>query len=541
MQKDNVKIGDRYNFLTIIEEPYQKVVIRKNGYKQKIWMVKCKCDCGNTTDCIISAMIRNQVKSCGCYVKVVASKLMKDMLSKKQHNLCGHPLYHSWQAMKRACYNKNWNGYLGDGYTVYNEWNDNFLKFYEWAINNGWKEGLVLSRKDALQSFTPENCYFGKRRGINNPQKQRETFFTKYGTDSYFKTKEHKDRTKQVCLKKYGCEYFAQVEEFKQKKMNTILERYGKTNFFSPESFVKMQQTCLEKYGKPFYTQANLYQQKLIQKWLQSLGHNFESNYDIVDNKEIDLYNDDLKLGIEYCGIRWHTEHFGRYRTYHYGKYKACKDRGIRLLTIFSDEWKLHKVQIQGFIKSIINHNLNNIFARKCTVNVIDDNIGKQFINQYHVMGQSKCSLHYFGLFHNDALLGVMSFNKHHRQNHNNIMVLDRLVFKDGVRVVGGASKLLQHALKILPQNFDQIISWSDNRWSDGNVYEKMGFTLEKEYGPDYSYVKLNNPKKRVSKQSMSKKKIGCPDNFTEGEYCKTLGYSRIWDCGKKRWSLIPH
>jgi hypothetical protein len=63
-----------------------------------------------------------------------------------------------------------------------------------------------------------------------------------------------------------------------------------------------------------------------------------------------------------------------------------------------------------------------------------------------------------------------------------------------------------------------------------------MGFILEKELAPDYSYVLLSNPKIRIPKQKMKKKNINCPKNKTESEFTKELGYSRIWDCGKKRW-----
>jgi hypothetical protein len=65
-----------------------------------------------------------------------------------------------------------------------------------------------------------------------------------------------------------------------------------------------------------------------------------------------------------------------------------------------------------------------------------------------------------------------------------------------------------------------------------------MGFTLEEELPPDYSYTDGHN---RFSKQSCQKKhliKKGAVGN-TEKEMAKSIGYGRIWDCGKKRWSLL--
>jgi len=79
-------------------------------------------------------------------------------------------------------------------------------------------------------------------------------------------------------------------------------------------------------------------------------------------------------------------------------------------------------------------------------------------------------------------------------------------------------------------------LSWSDNRWSDGSVYKKLGFTLDEHLKPDYTYVSLINPKRRISKQSQKKSATNCPPEITELEWANTRGLARIWDCGKTRW-----
>ena len=79
------------------------------------------------------------------------------------------------------------------------------------------------------------------------------------------------------------------------------------------------------------------------------------------------------------------------------------------------------------------------------------------------------------------------------------------------------------------------MISFSDNRLSDGKVYEAMGFYLEKEHRPDYFYVDLSSGK-RLSKQSQKKSSSGCPKGMTESEWAASRNLSRFWDKGKKRW-----
>lgn len=175
------------------------------------------------------------------------------------------------------------------------------------------------------------------------------------------------------------------------------------------------------------------------------------------------------------------------------------------------------------------------IYARECIVKEISKDIANTFIDQYHIQG-CKNSLVYFGLYYNDVLVGCMSLAKHHRTNND--LVLDRLCFHSGYQIVGGSAKLLNACKSWAKSDYEKIITWSDNRWGSGDVYSRLGFVLDKELGPDYSYVNMKSGAKRRSKQSMKKSKINCPEDKTEVEYCLELGYARIWDCGKKRWII---
>lgn len=101
------------------------------------------------------------------------------------------------------------------------------------------------------------------------------------------------------------------------------------------------------------------------------------------------------------------------------------------------------------------------------------------------------------------------------------------------------ASKLLKSCINWCKKNqINEITTWSDNRWSTGNVYEKMGFSLDKHLPPDYSYVNITKKALRLSKQSQKKQNSQRPDNFSEVECAAKNNLARIWDCGKKRWIL---
>lgn len=86
---------------------------------------------------------------------------------KSKHNLCNHPLYNTWRDMRHRCYNKNlrnFHRYGGRGITVCKEWQKDFNTFYNWAMSNGWKQGLTLERINNNGNYEPTNCCFVTRK-----------------------------------------------------------------------------------------------------------------------------------------------------------------------------------------------------------------------------------------------------------------------------------------------------------------------------------------------------------------------------------------
>jgi len=71
-------------------------------------------------------------------------------------------LYQVWKGMKSRCYNHHneaWSSYGGRGILVCTEWLA-YPSFHAWAIGAGWKNGLVLDRKDNDGDYEPTNCRF---------------------------------------------------------------------------------------------------------------------------------------------------------------------------------------------------------------------------------------------------------------------------------------------------------------------------------------------------------------------------------------------
>jgi DNA-directed RNA polymerase subunit RPC12/RpoP len=259
----------------------------------------------------------------------------------------------------------------------------------------------------------------------------------------------------------------------------------------------------------------------------------------IISPKELDIYIPSKKLAIEYCGLYWHSEVAGaKNRKYHRNKLDLCKEKGIRLITIFGDEYNNRPDVVISRIKNALGFSDVRVFARKCKVELINKQVGNTFLEKYHLQG-SISSKYYVGLFYNDELVSVISFGapaRAHVRKPGRIE-LKRMCSKPGVSIVGGFSKMLSFSKRFLIDNgVEEIISYCDMRWADlVPVYEKLGFTLLRESKATCHYL-LDNYTRRVRNQSLSLREGEKLLGKTEWELRLKQGYDRIFDCGHRTY-----
>jgi len=300
----------------------------------------------------------------------------------------------------------------------------------------------------------------------------------------------------------------------------------------------------LEKYGATGLIvsgQAYGHAEQSFGKRLENLLGRVLTRQRILPNGQyIDFYDDVSKIGIEYCGLYWHHEKSPtpRKRQYHREKQRVCEQMGIELVTLFEDEWHDHAAQVENVLLARMGAHHHSIGARQCMLETLSVGEANAFLAQEHLQGPSHALRYAWGL-RRDRLLAVLTLAPHHRAHNKAELILDRLCFARGVRVPGGASRLLHTALYALHgKGYKSLITWSDNRWSQGDVYARLGFTCVAILPPDYTYVVVTKPRKRLSKQSQMKCRTGCPAHLTEVEWAHQRGLSRVWDCGRKRWQL---
>ena len=143
--------NQKFGKLTVIE--------RVSNKKYKVaW--KCLCDCGNETIVLTTNLTSKRILSCGCL------KLEKLIERSTTHNQRHTKLYEVWKTMKQRCLNpnhKSYHNYGGRGIIVCDEWKNNYQAFYEWSMNNGYKEGLSIDRINNDGNYEPSNCRWADR------------------------------------------------------------------------------------------------------------------------------------------------------------------------------------------------------------------------------------------------------------------------------------------------------------------------------------------------------------------------------------------
>ena len=260
-----------------------------------------------------------------------------------------------------------------------------------------------------------------------------------------------------------------------------------------------------------------------------------QHNREILNGMEIDIYIPSLKLGIEYNGLRWHSEEFGKDHRYHLDKLNKCNDQGIKLIQIFEDEWINHREICESKLRQICGLNTNpKIYGRKCEIHEITDkNEAYKFLDKNHIQGRTGFTIA-LGAYYQNNLVGVMTFKK----EKDGYWDLNRFATDINHQCIGIGGKLFKYFTRNYP--FIEIKSFADRRWTTdpyNNLYTKLGFEIDSFVPPTYWYYNPKiNPYIRFHKFGFRKqhlhKQYGLPLTMTEREMTTALGYTRIWDCG---------
>ena len=369
------------------------------------------------------------------------------------------------------------------------------------------------------------------------------------GVEFPFQSDEIQDKVKQTVLENYGVTSIGKVPAVQDKIRKSILTRFGTHHLSLPEMRERIKQTSLEIYGsvcslqnpevaqKSYETRLkndsfnSSAAEKEIRQYVQSLTPAIRHNVrDIITPYELDIVIPQKRVAIEYNGLYHHSEACVDNK-YHAMKLALCHDVGYRLISIFEHEWYNHKTAVKSRLRAILNCNTHIIGARETEFSVASSEESLAFLNEFHVQGGVKFESAFKLTTKDGLILAVMTFARHHRQTSREL-VLNRFCVREDYSIIGGVAKLLKNANIKEP-----IVSYSDNRWSEGDIYRRLNFRLEAQLRPDYFYF---NKSGVFSKQSKKKTKEEASLAVSEHELRLSQGYLRVYDCGKIRWRLDP-
>ena len=172
-----------------------------------------------------------------------------------------------------------------------------------------------------------------------------------------------------------------------------------------------------------------------------------------------------------------------------------CEKEGYPLI-ITEDRWHSQGAMTRSRLLAHLEV-FCQAYARNCEVRKIDKTVAKEFLEANHSYGDAACRYRY-GLFlkrytgkalgsarddrpEPGTLVAVATFSNARKWKKGDKEIRSyewtRYASIPGLRINGGMGKLLKTFIKEVAP--DDIMSYADLEWSEGNVYSQLGFILE--------------------------------------------------------------
>lgn len=159
---------------------------------------------------------------------------------------------------------------------------------------------------------------------------------------------------------------------------------------------------------------------------------------------------------------------------------------------VTQDRWMTQRPVLEA--RLLAHHGIfRQVYARNCDVRRIDKPTAASFLAGTHSYADASCKYRY-GLFLKRStgekgegniaagtLVAVSEFSsaRNWKKGDRTIRSFEwvRYASLPGIRVVGGMGKILKHFISEIGP--DDIMSYADLEWSDGEAYRQLGFVCE--------------------------------------------------------------
>lgn len=196
-------------------------------------------------------------------------------------------------------------------------------------------------------------------------------------------------------------------------------------------------------------------------------------------------------------------------------------------ITLYEDEWLTKFSLITNRLLANLGRQ-KSIFARSCNVRSISTDEAKEFLDKNHILGYTK-GRYKFGLVckkstddvKKDDIVAVAIFSEPRPMDREGIVVQSyewvRYASHSNYRVVGGMGKLMSHFVE--KQNPQEIMTYADKDWGDGDVYKKLGFAFNCETDPITFMINKKTYKRVTEKKILSDHNDTTQEELSEEYY----------------------
>lgn len=419
----------------------------------------------------------------------------------------------------------------------------------------------------------------------------KETIVEMYGVDNVSKLESIKDKKVQSYQDRYGVNNPMQSKEVIKTREENMMNKYGFTNnkyigvenledFMNLSKLLKKKEMDTSQLCKYFNVKRDKMQREIREQDVALLVKNYDTPISLKEDKfkefikerfpyinviindrkvlkgrELDFYFPDISLAVEISPSRTHnTKHGyngspGVSKDYHINKFLGCSSKGIELITIFDwHDWD----KLLEMIASKLQGVNERVYARKTTYKE-DTEITKasfELLSNWHILdlpSNFKRANDVSKLIYEGETIGIALWTK---TSNDSKVELKRLVFKPGVSVIGGTSKLIKNYLSN-HKHIKEVMTYSDCDLGQGNVYDTLGFELTEESRPQLNYYNVYY-KKHVKHLSLvmqgadrllanfpNYEHVGMGEGLPSNqEILDSYGFLQVYDCGYRKWRL---
>ena len=162
---------------------------------------------------------------------------------------------------------------------------------------------------------------------------------------------------------------------------------------------------------------------------------------------------------------------------------------GMETIVITEDRWRSQGDMMKARMLAHLEQ-FTSLYARNCEVRKIDKAVAAPFLGDNHSYGDAACRYRYGlylrrssrdGKLQAGTLVAVATFSNARKWVKGEKVIRSyewtRYASLPGVRISGGMGKMLKAFVKDVQP--DDVMSYADLEWSEGKVYEQLGFVLE--------------------------------------------------------------